>query len=148
MSSRADAGLRIHLVAIERPAAAILDRIVGKGVVPLDGRQDARIGQAEFFGLAAAQHQKGIGAGARHDAVIKPQRIGDEARGQILVERQRLFHQCERKRQRVGALRDAEFAEILARRAVGPHVIGGEKSEARIRPRRSRTDRPHRARTG
>ena len=49
-------------------------------------------------------------------------------------ERQRLFHQCQRKFKRVGALRDADFAEILARHAIGPHVISGEKGEARIRP--------------
>src|ERR1700733_7478458 len=35
---RADFGLRIHFVGIERPAAAILNWIVGIGVVPLDGR--------------------------------------------------------------------------------------------------------------
>ena len=46
---RADSGLRIKLVAIERPAAAILDRVVGKRVVPLDGRQNARVRQAELF---------------------------------------------------------------------------------------------------
>ena len=46
---RADAGLRVKLVAVERPAAAVLNRIVRKGIVPLDGAEDARIGQAELF---------------------------------------------------------------------------------------------------
>ena len=42
-----------------------------------------------------------------------------------------------RKAQRIGALRDAQLAEVLALRAVRAHVIGGEESEARVRPSRA-----------
>ena len=38
---------------------------------------------------------------------------------------------------RVGALRDTQFAEILARRAVSPHVIVGQEGKARIRAARA-----------
>ena len=83
---RADPGLRIHFVAIERPSATILNWIVGIGVVPLDGRQNTRIGQVELLSLAAAQHQKRLRAGARHDAVVEAQGICDRSRRQIFVE--------------------------------------------------------------
>ena len=70
--------------------------------------------QPEISGGALAHHQKPLGAGARHDAVEQPQRIGDQARVEILVERQRLLEQRQRIFQRVVALRDAELAEIFA----------------------------------
>ena len=100
--------------------------------MPLDGRQNAGGGQAERLRPRAAQHQERVGAGARHDTVEQPERIGDQACGQILLERERLFHQGMRKRQRIGALGDTQFAEVLGRGAIGPHVIGSEESEARV----------------
>ena len=54
------------------------------------------------------------------------------ARREVLVERQRLLHQRMREVQRVGALGDADLAEILARGAVALHVVAGDQREARI----------------
>ena len=62
------------------------------------------------------------------------QRLGDRPRGQVLLQGQRLLEQGQRKLQRVGALRDAELAEVLALRAMLAHVVGGEESEAGVRP--------------
>src|SRR5208283_1827100 len=37
----------------------------------------------------------------------------------------------------VVALRDADLAEVIARGAVGAHVVRGEEGEARVRPARA-----------
>ena len=75
-------------------------------------------GQPERRAPLLAHHQECLGAGAGHDAVEQMDRIGDRPRRHVLVERQRLLHQRVRVPQRVVALRDAELAEILPRRAV------------------------------
>ena len=87
MSAAPHARLRVELVAIERPAAAHLDRIVGKRVVPLDGAEDAHEGQTEARARSSRHHQESFGAGARHHAIEQFQRIGDRAGAKILVER-------------------------------------------------------------
>jgi hypothetical protein len=62
------------------------------------------------------------------------QRLGDRPRLEVLLQRQRLLEERLRVFQRVGALRDAELAEVLPRSAVKAHVVGGEEGEARVRP--------------
>jgi hypothetical protein len=62
------------------------------------------------------------------------QRLGDWPRGEVLLHGQRLLEQGRVKAQRVSSLRNTELAEILARRAVFLHVVGGEESEAGVRP--------------
>ena len=91
-------------------------------------------GRAETFRALLAHHEKPFRAGARHHAVEQLQRIGDRARIQILLERQRLPEQRVRKLERVVALRDAELAEVARLDAVLAHVIGGEQREAHVRP--------------
>src|SRR5204862_1952586 len=126
------ARLAVKLLAIERPAATILDSIVGECVVPLNGRKDARIRKPELLGVRAAQHQKSVGSRAWHHTIEQSKRIGDQTRGKILFERERFFHQGGRKVQDIAALRDAKLAEILGFGAIGPHVISGEEGKARI----------------
>ena len=57
--------------------------------------------------------------------------------GHVLVERQRLLEQRVRILQRVAALGDGDPAEVLARRAEGAHVVGGDHREDRVRPARA-----------
>ena len=110
------AGLRVELVAIDRPAAAQLDRIVGKALCrSMVPRMRAKR-KLERCRALLAHHQEGLGAGAGHHAIEQVERIGDRPRRQILVEGQRLLEQRMRKLQRVVALRDAELAEVLAPR--------------------------------
>ena len=73
---RSDRCLRVERVAIHRPAAAILHRIVGKGIVPLNGAEQSGEAQAKFYRGRAPHHQKSLRAGARHDAVEQSQRVG------------------------------------------------------------------------
>ena len=130
--ARLEPGHRPELVDIERPAAAHLHRIGRKGVVPLDGRQDADERQVERLRRILAAHQERLGAGARHHAVEQMDRIGDRPRRHVFVQRQRLLHQRVRDRQRVVALGDAELAEVLARGAIAVHVVRGDQRERRV----------------
>ena len=61
------------------------------------------------------------------------QRIGDRARGEIFRQCERFLEQRMLELQRVRPLGNAQLAEILARRAIGAHVIGGEEGKARVR---------------
>ena len=91
-------------------------------------------GERQLQGLRAilAHDEKRLGAGAGHDAVEQVQRLGDRPRAEVLLQRQRLLEQRQRKLERIGALRDAQLAEVLARRAVLLHVVRGEEGEARV----------------
>jgi hypothetical protein len=64
-------------------------------------------------------------------------RLGDRPRVEVLLERERRLEERARIRERVGALRDGDAAEVLARRAVRPHVGRGDEREDRVRPARS-----------
>ena len=127
-------GLVVELARVERPAAAILDRIVREGVVPLDGGEDGGVGDAERPRAVLFHHQAGLGAGAGHDAVEQAERLGDRPRAQILLHGERALHHRVRDGERVLALGDAEPAEILAPGAELLHVVVGQEREARIGP--------------
>ena len=64
-------------------------------------------------------------------------RLGDDARRHVLVERQGLLEHRVRRGERVFALGDADAAEVLAPRAVGAHVVRGDEGEHRVRPARA-----------
>ena len=123
---------RPELIDIERPAAAHLHRIGRKGIVPLDGRQDADERQVERLRGVLAAHQECLRAGAGHHAVEQMDRIGDRPRRHVFVQRQLLLHHRVRDRQRVVALRDAELGEVLALGAIAVHVVLGDQRERRI----------------
>ena len=130
--ARLEPSHRPELIDIERPAAAHLHRIVRKGIVPLDGRQDADERQIERLRRILAAHQERLRARARHHAVEQMDRIGDRPRRHVFVQRQLLLHHRVRNRQRVVALRDAELGEVLAPGAVAVHVILGDQRERRV----------------
>src|SRR5207253_611426 len=75
-----------------------------------------------------AQDHRRHAARERYDAVEQMQWLGDRPRRQVLFQRQRFIEKRVRILQRVGALRHAQLAEILARRAVDAHVVRREKS--------------------
>ena len=66
---RPDPRLRPQRVAIHRPAAAQLHRIVGKRIVPLDRAEQAHIAAVRARRARAFHHQESVGAGAGHHAV-------------------------------------------------------------------------------
>src|SRR5213076_3241236 len=51
---RTNAGLRVQVVAVDEPAAAQQHRVVGEGVVPLDGAAHEHVGEAEVAGAGLA----------------------------------------------------------------------------------------------
>src|SRR5437667_149374 len=135
--ARPGAGLRVEILAIERPAGAHLHRIRGKGIMPFDGPHQGCERNAERFCTLFAPYQKSLGTRARHDAVEQMQRLGDRPRRQVFFQCQGFLEKRVRIPQRIGALRHAQLAEILARRAVDAHVVRREKGEARVRAARA-----------
>ncbi len=130
---RRDAGHAVEFAAVHCPAAAILDRIVGVGVVPFDGAENPPEAQAEAARLRLAHDQIGLGAGTGHDAVEQMHRLGDRPGVHIPVEGERRLEQGVGVGEGVFALGDAHLAEILPPRAVGPHVIVGQEGETGVR---------------
>src|ERR1041384_2306110 len=82
----------------------------------------------------ARRHQEPFRAGARHDAIEEPQRLGDRPGGEILVERERLLEQRIRVMQGIRPLRHADLAEVLRLHVISAHVIVGQKGKASVRP--------------
>ena len=119
-----DARLIVERLAVERPAAAKLDRILGIGVVALDRGEKPRVRKIELFRRGAPHHEEAVGAGARHDAIEEADRVGDEARVEILLEAELLAKKSQRIGKRVLPLRDTELAVILTPRAVR-HACNG-----------------------
>ena len=131
---RARAGLGVELVAVERPAAAHLDRDLRRTRYAFRWFLDMRKFQVQFpRAIFFRKNEKPLGPGAGHDAIEKMQRVRDRPRGEVLLHRKRLLEQGVRELERVGALRDAQLAEVLARRAALAHVVRGEEREAGIR---------------
>ncbi len=71
-------------------------------------------GQAQVARAGLAHHQHAVAAGAGHDAVEQVDRVGDDARGHVLVQRQRLLEHRVRDASAFCALRHADLAEVLA----------------------------------
>ena len=105
--------------------------------MPFDGAEHRHERQRELPRAVAGHHEKRLGARARHHAIVETQRLRDRSCRQVLVERQRLAQQRERIGLRVGALRDAQLAEILAQRAGRAHVVLGQECETRVRSARA-----------
>ncbi len=126
-----------ELVDVERPAAAELYRIVRERIMPLDRRQDAGTGEPLRPRVLLAHDEIGLRACTGHDTVVKHDRVCDQPRIHVFVERQRLFHQGVRNLQRVVALRDAQLAEVLPLDAEGIHVMAGHQREAAVRTART-----------
>ncbi len=77
--------------------------------------------------------KKRFGAGAGHDAIEQTNRIRDQPRVQIFLQCQLLLEHRVRIAEGVVALSHADLAEVLARRAVGAHVVRSEKCKAGVR---------------
>ena len=60
---RLDAGLRVELVAVEDPTAALLHRVLREGVEALHCPQQPDPRQAARLGVLASHHQERIGTG-------------------------------------------------------------------------------------
>ena len=123
----------VELIDVHRPAAAHLDRIVRKGVVPFDRRQQRRMFQAEILGNIGGGDEERFRTGTGHHAVEQMDRIGDRPRRHVIVERQLLLHDRLRIGQRIVALGDADLAEILAGDATAAHVVIGQQRERPVR---------------
>src|SRR5437773_9245737 len=76
---RPDARGSVKIIPVHHPAAAMLDRIVGQGVVPFDGAGEPRVRQAQTPCATLAHYETCVGARARHAPVEQATRIGDEA---------------------------------------------------------------------
>ena len=131
---RLHARLRIEIIRIERPAGAVLHRVIRKRVVALNRALDARERNTESHGIVLTHHHEGFGAGAGHDAIEQTERFGNRARIEIVIERQRLLEQRMFEVQGVVTLRDAQLAKVLARDALGAHGVLREEGEAGVRP--------------
>src|SRR6185503_12110972 len=103
--ARTDAGLGVEFVAIERPAATHLDRIVRIRVVALDGSEDPRIWEPEFPRTLDRKDEETLGARAGHHTVEEAQRLGNWSRFQVFGHRERLAQERVRKGLGVAPLR-------------------------------------------
>ena len=105
--------------------------------MPFAGRQHAHVRQAKSRGALAPHDQEPLTAGTWHNAIEQPDRVGNQSRRQVLLERQLFLEHRVRITERVVALGDAQLAEVLARGTAGSHVIGGQEREAYVRAARS-----------
>ena len=119
-------------IYVNSPAPPQLDRIISVGIVAFYGGTKPCIGQTQFDGFVFGHHKKGFCACARHHAVEQGNWICDFPRIQILLHRERLFHQSTRVIQRIFALGDTNVAKALARCSMIRHVSVGQQSKARI----------------
>ena len=84
---RADPGRGPELINIHSPAAAQLHRILGKGVVSFDRRQNAGSSKATSLGDFRRGHDKRLGSGAGHDAIVKMDGVSDRPGREIGLQR-------------------------------------------------------------
>ena len=85
-------------------------------------------------GQLLLDHEDGLGARARHDAIEQMQRLCDRPCVQILLERQRLLEERVRVQQRVLAQRDGDLPELLACRPVELAVAALHEREDAVGP--------------
>ena len=130
---RSDRCVAPQRIGIHCPASAPLNWIVGEAIVPLDRGQHACAWQAKRGCPRSVHHQKTLRAGAGHHAVEQVQWRSDGTRGQIRLHRQFIAHQRQWIALRPSPLRDAQLAEVLARRARAAHRMVGEQRKTCVR---------------
>jgi hypothetical protein len=120
---RADARLPIKIVAFRGDAEMRDHGVAGIGVVALDRAGNEHIGQPQRARAVLGHDQKSLGAADSRHAIEQSERLANRARVEIGLDRQRLAEQRHRVTQAVGALRNADAAEILALGAERVHVV-------------------------